>query len=108
MSSIPHVSPFLANHSFLRFMLDNELLLRVLSCLATGVGIFLRCVFALGPCMGRALSPRPVQPIAQGLGQVTTSGLTLGWVGPGLSFDWAGPGLGSIAGTCSGHGQGIG
>ncbi len=58
--------------------------------------------------MGWALGPSPVQPMAHGPGWVTTSGLTLGWVGPGFSFDWAGPGLGSIAGNLSGHGLGMG
>ncbi len=58
--------------------------------------------------MGRALGPSPARPMGHGPGRVTTSGLTLGWVGPGLSFDWAGPGLGSIAGNVSGHGPGMG
>ncbi len=58
--------------------------------------------------MGRALGPSPAQPMAHGPGRVTTSGLTLDWVGPGLSFDWAGLGLGSIAGNLSGHGPGMG
>ncbi len=60
----------------------------------------------LGVC-GRALHGpgfRPKPSPAHGPGRVTTSGLTLGLVGPGLSFDWAGPGLGSIVGNVSGHG----
>ncbi len=64
--------------------------------------------FILRPCMGRALGPSPAQPMTHGPGRVTTSSLTLGWVGPGLSFYWAGPGLGSIAGNVSGHGPGMG
>ncbi len=57
----------------------------------TGCPALMVCI--LGPCM----------PMAHGPGRVTTSGLPLGWVGPGLSFDWAGPGLGSMAGNLSGH-----
>ncbi len=61
----------------------------------------------LGSCMGRALGPSPVQPMAHGPGRVTTNGLTLGRDGLFLSmgrvwaefgWSWVGPGPNRVMG----------